>query len=298
MNNYKNIITQICAEQGIKLTFKEDGWLIILEKSGKTKCIVGYKFPLNYQSTAQIMDDKGLFYDLMQYKNLPIIKHFVIDKNTKEELINNFFKQEKERIVVKGNIGTCGKEVFLVDNISDLKKTINNLLTKQDTLSLCPYYEIINEYRVIVLNGKEKLIYGKKRPIVIGDGHSDLLTLAKIFNEKYYNDEEKQHFIKNYIPAKGEEVMLSFKFNLSMGSVPYLDIDSQIKNNILTIVHKIIRELDIVFASIDIIETTNHQLFIMEANSGIMMNNFIKQIANGYDIAYEIYNEAIKTMFA
>lgn len=271
---------------------------MILEKSGKTKCIVGYKFPLNYQSTAQIMDDKGLFYDLMQYKNLPIIKHFVIDKNTKEKLINNFFKQEKERIVVKGNIGTCGKEVFLVDNISDLKKTINNLLTKQDTLSLCPYYEIINEYRVIVLNGKEKLIYGKKRPIVIGDGHSDLLTLAKIFNEKYYNDEEKQHFIKNYIPAKGEEVMLSFKFNLSMGSVPYLDIDSQIKNNILAIVHKIIRELDIVFASIDIIETTNHQLFIMEANSGIMMNNFIKQIANGYDIAYEIYNEAIKTMFA
>ena len=35
----------------------------------------------------------------------------------------------------------------------------------------------------------------------------------------------------------------------------------------------------------------------MEANSGVMMDNIIKQHENGYNIAYNIYKEAVEKMF-
>ena len=59
----------------------------------------------------------------------------------------------------------------------------------------------------------------------------------------------------------------------------------------------VVEKLDITFASVDIIETRDKELLILEANSGVMMNNYIKQKENGYQDAYNLYRDAIKLMF-
>ena len=63
----------------IKLTtYQEGSWLKILEKNNKTRYIVGYKFSLNNQGISNIMDDKGLFWDMLRYKNIPVIEQYII----------------------------------------------------------------------------------------------------------------------------------------------------------------------------------------------------------------------------
>ena len=51
------------------------------------------------------------------------------------------------------------------------------------------------------------------------------------------------------------------------------------------------------FGSVDIIKTKTGDMYIMEINSGVMMDNFIKQDENGYEIAKSIYSIAIEEMF-
>lgn len=296
MSEFNNIIKEICNELDIKLTFLSDNWVMILEKDNKIKYIEGNHFSINNQTIGNIMDDKGLFYDLMIYKNYPIIKHKVIFKETNKEEIINYFNENNQEIIVKANIGSCGKEVFLVNNQDELLNLTSKLFINQYSLSLCPYYDILHEYRAIILNGECKLIYGKRRPLVIGNGKSSLLELAKNFNNEYFSKIENQTFDINYIPKKDEEVLLNFQFNLSKGSISFLEIDSNLKDKIINLAKNVANDLDIKFASIDIIETINHELLIMEANSGVTISKFINQHKGGYNITYNIYKDAIIEM--
>ena len=292
MKDYNEIIEEICEEENIKLSLFQRKWLKILEKNDKTRYIVGYKFSLNNQGISNIMDDKGLFYDLLTYKKIPIITHHIIfNKYDREEIIN-LFNGYNHKVIVKGNIGTCGKEVYKIEDENRLFEIIDKLLETQYSLSLCPYYDIVNEYRVIVLNNEIKLIYGKENAKVVGDGIHSLQELGTIFNPSYYT----KHQLDNYVPKKDEEVILDYRFNLSNGARVIEKIDKKLEKNIKDLANLVIKETNPTFASIDIIKTSDNKLLVMEANSGIMMYNYLRQ-TNKYDLVKNIYKEAIKLMF-
>ncbi len=292
MKDYNEIIEEICEEENIKLSLFQRKWLKILEKNDKTRYIVGYKFSLNNQGISNIMDDKGLFYDLLTYKKIPIITHHLIfNKYDKEEIIN-LFNEYNHKVIVKGNIGTCGKEVYKIEDENRLFEIIDKLLETQYSLSLCPYYDIVNEYRVIVLNNEVKLIYGKENAKVVGDGIHSLQELAIDFNSSYYS----KHQWDNYVPKKDEEIILDYRFNLSNGARVVEEIDKELEKNIKDLANLVIKETNPTFASIDIIKTSDNKLLVMEANSGIMMYNYLRQ-TNKYDLVKNIYKEAIELMF-
>ena len=296
MEEFNKLIQSIGEELNIKVTLLSDNWLTILERDNEIHYIQGYKFDLNNHGLGNIIDDKGLFYDLLTYKNLPIIKHHVIFKNYNKEEVLDYFNSHNREIVIKGNIGTCGKEVYKVNNEKDLFEKIDYLFQSQFSISLCPYYDIVNEYRVIVLNNTPRVVYGKTRPIVVGNGKSSLRELANSFNPLYYKG-DKLLKLDNYIPKENEEVVLNFQFNLSNGALMFLDIESSLKKVLEDLAIKVSNEINLMFGSIDIIKTRDNRLLIMEANSGVMMNSFIKQHENGYNIAKNIYKDAINLMF-
>ena len=68
MNSFHNIIKRICEELDIKLTFLSDNWTIVLEKDNQIHYITGYQFDLNNHALGNIMDDKGLFWELLKNK--------------------------------------------------------------------------------------------------------------------------------------------------------------------------------------------------------------------------------------
>ena len=296
MDEFRNIIKEIGEELGIKVTLLSDGWLIILEKDNQIHYINGYKFDLNNHGIGNVLDDKGLFYDIMSYKDLPTIERLSIYETYNKEEILDYFKRNNNTLIVKGNIGTCGNSVYLVKDKEDLFNKMDKLLLKQDSISIEPFYDIINEYRVILLNGEVKIIYGKERPTVIGDGVSTVKELAIKFND-YFKDNYKVIKNPDYIPKVNEIIEIDFRFNLSCGARLFTEIDTELKNRIMEIATLVTKKLDISFASVDIIYTKDNKLLVLEANSGVLVDNYIKQCNNGYINAYNVYKEAIKVMF-
>ena len=68
MQEFNNLIKEICDELNINITLLSDNWLTVLEKDNNINYIQGYKFGLNNHALGNIIDDKGLFYDLLTYK--------------------------------------------------------------------------------------------------------------------------------------------------------------------------------------------------------------------------------------
>ena len=60
---------------------------------------------------------------------------------------------------------------------------------------------------------------------------------------------------------------------------------------------KVCKEINLNFGSVDIIQTDKDELMVLEVNSGVMIENYIKQNIKGYDIAKDIYKEAVKLLF-
>ena len=293
MKEFNEIIKEICNEENIELITYQGNWLKELRKDNKTRFIVGYKFSLNNQSIGIVVDDKGLFYDTLCNK-LPIIIHHVLFHNYDSDEILDLFHKYNDKVIIKGNNGTCGREVFKIENEKRLFNMIDRLFENQYSISLCPYYDIEKEYRLIVLNNDVKLVYGKENPIVIGDGIKTVKELLIDFNSSYYSFNQVEN--DNYIPKSGEKVIVEYRFNLSNGARVNKNIDSELKNKLIDLAKEVIKETNLSFGSIDIVQTTSNELLIMEANSGVMMNNYLLQ-TNDREMVKNIYKEAIISMF-
>ena len=295
MKEFTDLIKKIGEELDIKVTLLSDNWTKVLEKDNKIHYITGYQFDLNSHAIGNIMDDKGLLYDLLKYKKIPVIEQYVIFNNYDKQDILNYFNNHHKEIVVKGNVSNAGKEVFKVSDEKELFEVIDRLLLKQFSISLCPYYHIKNEYRIVVLNNEVRLVFGKIKPYIIGDGKKSVIELAREYND-YYKSHEDKIDNPNYIPKSGEKIELSFKFNLSSGGKTFTDIPSDLLERLSNLALMTTKKLNISFASVDIIDV-NNELMILEINSGVTLNNYILQNKNGYDKAYIIYKDAIKLMF-
>ena len=303
MPMFKEMIKEICEELNIKYTVLSKEWIIKLEKDNEVRYLTGNKFDLNGHAIGNIMDDKYAFYEILNNLNIPVCEHNIFYSknnhqyysqgcNTKEDILNCFHKFNND-VVVKPNKGSMGIGVYHVTNKDELIDVTNNLLINNYSISICPYYHIKNEYRVIVLDNEIKLIYKKINPIVIGDGKTTLKELLIKFNSSYYTDKD----IPNIIPNKNEIYNYDFHFNLSKGSIATIDIDSNTKEKICQLALEVSKKVGIIFASIDIIETRENELLVLEANSGVTINKANNFIPNGYEIAKEIYKEAILKMF-
>ena len=58
--------------------------------------------------------------------------------------------------------GSNGNDVFLCTSFIEVKSVLEDIFQRSYSASICPFYEIDIEYRLIYLNGECKLIYGKK----------------------------------------------------------------------------------------------------------------------------------------
>ena len=116
MNNFLKIIKEICNELNIKYTFLSKDWVIMLEYKNKTRFLSGYKFDLNKHALGLILDDKYAMYDVLNYKNIPVIKHDIVYKDSNNNLYakdskgleyaKKLFYKYQENVVLKINNGT------------------------------------------------------------------------------------------------------------------------------------------------------------------------------------------------
>lgn len=304
-NEFCSLIKEICKENNIECDVLSSGWILSLSKNGVRCFISGYKFDNNRYALGQIFDDKFGTYELLKSCNIPICEHNILysisNHNSYAVGCNSFsyvedlFNKYNKDIVIKINSGTCGINVNRFSNLEVLRDFFENLNSKS-SFSICPFYNIVNEFRIIVLDGVVQTIYKKELPIVYGDGSSSIKKLLEEFNYEYFKNIDDKRLDR--VLALGEEYVYSWKFNLSNGSRPNFSIDEVDNDNILEIVYRILDQFDLGFCSIDIIKTIEGKYLVMEINSGVMMKNLIKWNDFGYNIAREIYEKAILSLFS
>ena len=304
INIIQKLIKDICKEKNIKCTFISNDWVTVLEKNNKIKTITGYKFDLNKASISKIFDDKYATYELLSLYNIPVVEHKLLyTKNNKNEYtktmngyeyIKDIYKKYNKDIVIKANKGTCGINVNHFTKLIEIKKYYNKLSGDQ-SYSICPFYNIENEYRVIVLNNEIRLMYKKELPVVYGDGKHTIKELLEKHNYNFFKDYNDIN--KDIILAKNEEYKYNWKFNLSSGAVASFDINDKTKEKIECIIRKITDKIDIAFCSIDIIKTKDNSYYVLEINSGVMMKNLLLENNQKSDKIKNIYSDAIDLMF-
>lgn len=302
---FRNILKEICKEENIKYTYLSKDWIIALEKDQKTKFIAGYKFDLNCHSLGEVCDDKYATYEILKHFNLPVVEHNIVYRpNNKEKYamgcnnvlyVKELFRKYNNSVVLKVNNGTCGYGVIHITNINNLEPYYLKLSSRSFSLSLSPFIDIENEYRAIVLENNVELIYKKELPVVYGDGKSTIKELLIKFNPEYFKNYSGAN--KDIILKKDEKYIHTWKFNLSGGANASLNIKEKIKNDIKKLAIKVSKTIGLKFGSIDIIRDKDGKYYVLEINSGVMMDNFIKEIDNGYNIAKNIYQKVILAMF-
>lgn len=299
-SNFQNIIKELCEEKGIEYDIVSNGWIFILKKDHKVKSIFGYKFDLNGYNAGTICDDKYATSELCKLLNIPVVdeeifyketnkKKYAEGKNTYEALLK-YFNENNQDIVLKLTDGTCGRDVFHIEDTENLEKAYNEIMLTNDTVCASPYYDVENEYRAIVLNGEVKLLYKKVRPIVVGDGHSAIAELLKEFNPYYFKNYENDIVLR-----EGEEYKYGWKFNLAAGSLPSFEIENEIREEVTEFAISTAKQLNMGFCSVDVIKCDD-KYRVMEVNTGVMMNRFIHEAPDGYNIAKQIYSDAIDAM--
>lgn len=305
--NFVKIIREICDEEKIDFKSFSYDWIFQLHTDKSSNYIIGYQFGLDVASVHSICCDKSAASEIMSSLGIPNIEHYffmspVNQKYVSEEgnWIDLMKKLEKyKQLVCKPNEGSGGNLVFRVSNQYELEDAVYKIFQKSRSMAVSKYYDISNEYRAIVLDGMIKLIYLKERPYVVGDGTSTIRSLIcnycllnKDSNISNVNISDKD---MARVLGNEEHFELNWKHNLGQGSKAIILHDRNVINAIKEIVSMVVNNINIRFASIDVVECDN-EYKVLEINSGVMMEHFSKQDDVSYGIAKEIYKEAVLKM--
>lgn len=301
-SDFYQLIEKICKDKGISMRDASFGYITELQKEGKTKRIVGESLELNTATSYKIASDKFACFSILVQNEIPTIQyHMIFNPETRRDYENNdiqkamiLFQQYGEKVILKANISSEGKDVFCITNKEKLQEMIiKEFADGKDSVSICPFYEIDYEYRAIFLDGEILFCYKKEKPYVIGDGKKNLKELI----EEYSIENTYENLDLYGIPKKNEKIEIFWKHNLCLGGIPNLEIEDNTRKKVYELAKRAGNAIGIRFASVDIAETKEKELLVMEINSNVCMNQFVKKIPNGLQIEYEIFSKAINKMF-
>ena len=301
-SDFYKLIEELCKEKNIKMRTSSFDYITELEKDGIKRHMVGNSLELNSASSFKIASDKYATFSVLEQNNIPTIKYnMVFNPQTRSAFENDdiskaemWFEEYGNKVIVKANSSSQGKDVFCISDKVELKEKILELFEENnDTISICPFYDIDFEYRVIMLDNECLYCYKKQKPFVKGDGKSSLRELiSKLDILDVYDN-----LNLDYIPDNGEKIEISWKHNLAQGAIPSVEIENDKKIIIEEIAKNAAKSIGIRFASVDIAETKDKELLVMEINSNVCMNKFSKMVKDGYKIEKEIFSKAIDKMF-
>lgn len=263
-STYNQILDEICQEEQIQIDWLSDNWLGVLERAGQRRYILGHKFDLNPAVSELVADDKYATFEILYKDNIPVIEHqMVYEASNKQpyvhgrnsvEYVTRFFQENGKHIVIKPNNGQCGNNVYQITAPEQIAPALKKVLHQAMSGSLCPFYHIQHEYRLILLDGEERLSYQKNL---------------------------------------GED----WRFNLDKGATATPIENRELHQRLLTLAKRAANSLHLRFCSVDIIDTFDQELLVMEVNSGVMTEHYLQQYPEQYETIKNIYRDAVKKMF-
>ncbi|MEM6718416.1 MAG: hypothetical protein AAF611_03775 [Bacteroidota bacterium] len=306
--NLVRIVFDIANDHGITIDSFSYDWILKLSKNNIHKHIFGYNFELNSATSKMIAGDKTATTDLLQAANIPTVAHTLFLNPNMEKYVGSignwqqilkYFHENKQHIVCKPVDGTGGNDVFLVKTITQLEQAIHELFAKYRSICLSPFYDIKKEYRAVILDGVVELLYQKNIPSVEADGSKTILELLQTNFSADALDTILAIFSNNKdqklsdIPPKGTIVEVNWKSNLGEGALAEIIENESLEQLAI----KAANTINIRFCSVDIIETTFGEFYVLEINAGVMIEHFLNSNPQEYDRVKAIYEKAVLRMF-
>lgn len=295
MNSIQLLIKEICDEENIKFSLISNDWIIVLERDDKVHYLVGMKFDLNNYVSAKICNDKYACFSALKHFNIPVCDYHILYKETDKSEVLDCFNKYNRDVVIKANKGCYGDKMFHIKDEDELFSKMNLLFEDNYSISISPFYKIKCEYRNIVLNNDVELIYGKERPVVIGDGVHTIYELLCNFNKPFFSKLE-DHKDLDIVLEKDKEYSYGWQHNISKGAKPFKVTDLELIKRLSDISVGATKKLNLGFVSVDIVELDNGDLKVIEINSGVI-TNICDYFPDGEEIAKRIYRKAVLTMF-
>lgn len=221
------------------------------------------------------------------------MEEYLEQKQTSQKICENILFSTGG-VVIKPNDSYEGKDVFACFSSKEIENILFKLFQKRQIIAASAYIDAETEYRVFYLDGKCLLMYKKNLPEVIGDGVSSLKSLINCSDLQ--NTDIRSDLDVKAIPPYGVHITVGWKFNLSCGSTP--EIIRPIPDSIQKLTLSAAQAVNARFVTVDFLEKkSTHELFVLEINAGVAMDQLMLKHPQGHDIAFAIYENAIKSMF-
>lgn len=287
--NYGLPVTELGKSGIYQIGYGKQGRIVEAAISNKTNCV-----------GVDISCDKFLTKQLLDIQNIPVAegrKVFNIIGLLREAEFIGY------PVVIKPQYGNKGKGVMLnLKNEKELIKAYTSLLKITKDIIIEKYVKG-NDYRICVVDYKVVAASLRVVPFVIGDGKSNIKALINILNNDPLRgqDHEKplttikfdkelcnclyrQNMSLDYIPNKGEKVILRENANLSTGGIAVDCTDDVCDENIDYCI-RAAKTLGLDICGVDIctedisIPIDKQNGIVMEVNAapGIRMHHFPSQ---------------------
>ena len=303
-SNFVRILREIARELRLEIRDYSSDWAFRLSDGKRDIFIVGYQFPLNSSTAREICQDKALASEILTDMGIPNVPHIFLpapeisaymDTVDPEEAFSEILKT-RPYAVVKDNYGTGGHRVLRVRTLPEFREAYASILEKSRAACISPYFDIREEYRIVLLKGRPMLTIRKERASVTGDGIRTLQELIpeSMLDKSYIRNADPE--LMKSVPQAGEKINLNWKHNLGQGAEGIIVKDQKILRKLHTLAKRAAAAVHADFLSVDIIDAED-RLQVLEMNGGVMMEHFSGQDAECRKIAKSIYKKAVRLLF-
>jgi glutathione synthase/RimK-type ligase-like ATP-grasp enzyme len=246
------------AARGVHADVMSDGWVIRLTRDLIRRWVVGYQFDLNTTAASAVAQDKVATYLALQAVGIAAVPHSLMRSLPHEPdiavRVRGLFDGQ---LVIKPLDGTGGRGVHLA---ADVDQAVAFIQERDEVAwAASPWYDVVAEYRAIVLDGQVLLAYEK----------TDAVELNGL---RFYN--------------------------LGMGAVAQDIIDDDVCDGVTAIALSSCDQLGLRLAAVDVVLTASGELLVLEVNDGIMMENYARQSPEYKNRAAVVYDAIVAAMFA
>jgi glutathione synthase/RimK-type ligase-like ATP-grasp enzyme len=310
MINHQRLLVDIteryCAERGIALHIRADGWLLVMDRGGERRLILGYDLGLNSAVAHRIASDKSATAELLALSGIACVPHaFFLGPPAGPRAplapMLKLLDAHPDGLVVKPNEGTSGRLVFKVTTRDALARAVDAIFTASMSVAIAPYLQIDDEIRVVLLDGAPQLVYAKQRIAVVGDGRQSFRELALAATPA----EQQVELIEimrsdtgegdlDAIVSSGEQRLLNWRHNLEFGARAIMLDDGEEREACVALAIAATGALGIRFASVDVVRA-HDRWQVLEINSGVVMERLGRQYP---DRVQAVYSAALDRVFA
>ena len=226
----------------------------------------------------------------------PLVFDFVPAEGSLSKILD-FAKIYDYKVVVKPLKGTGGIQVFRCGSVKQIEASVYKVWSQDYGVAVSPLLDVDEEIRVIVLLDKPRLVYRKRRSVVVGDGKSTVEGLLR--KEITLCEGSVKHLatalstldlkVLKSVPRPDEQVPLEWRHNLGLGAKAEIVDDPEAESLAVATA----KALNMKFCSVDVVRLKDQSLLVLEVNSGVMMDSFLVSSTENRLTAKQIYSDII-----